>query len=160
MNPPQLPPAPRLRNRELLKDPLSFFMNLTRQYGDVVCYRSAPDPAYLVNHPDHIRHILVDNNRNYSKATYINQMFKTAVGDGLLTSEGETWLRHRRLMQPAFNHHQLAQLDDLITSETARMLDRWREAASLDRPIHLAQEMSASDPGDYHPGLVRGQYGR
>ncbi len=99
----QLPPTPHGRDRDLIRDPLSFFLTLTRQYGDVVCYRPAPEPAYLVNHPDYIRHVLVENNRNYSKATYINQMFKAVVGDSLLTSEGETWLRQRRLMQPAFS---------------------------------------------------------
>ena len=61
------PPAPHLRARELLRDPLNFFLTLTRDYGDVVCYRSAPEPAYLINHPDLVKQILVDNNRNYTK---------------------------------------------------------------------------------------------
>jgi cytochrome P450 len=141
--PVQLPPTPHGRDRDLLRDPLSFFLTITRQYGDVVCYRPAPEPAYLVNHPDYIRHVLLDNNRNYSKATYINQMFKATVGDGLLTSEGETWLRQRRLMQPAFNQQSLSQLDSVVTTQAARMLDGWQEAASQGRPITLASEMSA-----------------
>jgi cytochrome P450 len=141
--PVQLPPTPHGRDRDLLRDPLSFFLTLTRQYGDVVCYRPAPEPAYLVNHPDYIRHVLVDNNRNYSKATYINQMFKATVGDGLLTSEGETWLRQRRLMQPAFSQQSLSKLDRVITVQTAGMLDRWQEIASQGQPINMANEMSA-----------------
>jgi len=140
---PKLPPTPHGRDRELLRDPLSFFLSLTRQYGDVVCYRPAPEPAYLVNHPDYIRHVLLDNNRNYSKATYINQMFKATVGDSLLTSEGETWLRQRRLMQPAFNQQSLSQLDSVVTFQARRMLDSWQEAAYQGRPILLATEMSA-----------------
>jgi cytochrome P450 len=139
----QLPPTPHGRDRELLRDPLSFFLTLTRQYGDVVCYRPAPEPAYLINHPDYIRHVLVDNNRNYSKGTYINQMFKNTVGDGLLVSEGDSWLRQRRLMQPTFNQGRLARLDGLITSEANLMLERWQAACAQNQPVNLPNEMSA-----------------
>jgi hypothetical protein len=49
----RLPPAPTGGGlRELLHDPLRFFTSLTDRYGDIVLYRPAPDPAYLINHPD------------------------------------------------------------------------------------------------------------
>jgi len=138
-----LPPSPHGHSRDLLRDPLNFFLTLTRQYGDVVCYRPAPEPAYLVNHPDDIRHVLVDNNRNYIKATYINQMFKTAVGDGLLTSEGETWRSQRRMMQPSFHKHNLARMDSLVIDQTERMLSKWEAAVRQNRPVNLAQEIAS-----------------
>ena len=139
----KLPPSPRGSTREQVRDPLSFFLTLTRTYGDVVCYRAAPEPAYLVNHPDYVRRVLIDNNRNYSKETYINQMFKTAVGDGLLTSEGEVWRKQRRLMQPAFHHQRLEKLDGLITRSTEAMLARWEAAASAGETIDIAREMAS-----------------
>lgn len=140
--PPQLPPIPHRSNRELLREPLKFFLTLTREYGDVVCYRPAPQPAYLVNHPGYIRHVLVDNHRNYSKDTYINQMFKTTVGDGLLTAEGERWRQQRRLMQPSFNPQNLAKFDTLINSQVDYMLESWQEAENRGQPVNLAHEMS------------------
>jgi cytochrome P450 len=136
------PPIPQFNTRELLRDPLAFFPTLARQYGDIVCYRRTPEPAYLVNHPDYIRHILKDNNRNYSKATYINQMFKSVVADGLLTAEGEDWLQQRRLMQPAFHHKRIANLDVIITAEVSKMLDRWRNSSNTGQPIDIAREMA------------------
>jgi cytochrome P450 len=143
---PHLPPAPRFRSREgrqLLRDPLAFYLALAQQYGDLVCYRPAPELAFLVNHPDHIRHVLVENHHNYSKDTYINHMFKTMVGDGLITSEGEAWRRQRRLMQPAFHPQRLAALDALITSQVAAMLARWGVASAQAQPVNLAHEISA-----------------
>src|SRR5512143_890051 len=92
------PPTPRGSLRRLLHDPLNLFMTITREYGDIVCYRPAPETAYLLNHPDYVRHVLVDNNRNYSKATHSNRAFNDIVAEGLLTSEGETWRRQRRMM--------------------------------------------------------------
>ena len=120
------PPIPSSNLRELVRNPLSFFLSITRQYGDVICYRPAPDTAYLINHPDYIHHVLVDNGRNYSKDTSSNQAFKKAVGPGLINFEGEAWLERRRLMQPAFHHNRLERLDGMIVEAAEQMLDRWQ----------------------------------
>lgn len=138
-----LPPTPTGSLRELLRDPLTYYLNLTRQYGDIVCYRAAPDPAYLINHPDFVRHVLVDNNRNYSKATFANQMFGKVIGDGLLTSEGDAWRKQRRMSQPAFHHTRLEKLDELIVAATTSMLDRWQIAYGQGQPVDVATEMGA-----------------
>jgi hypothetical protein len=44
---------PRLR-----RDPLGVFVNLAREYGDVVCIPAGPRRVYLLNHPDHVRRVL------------------------------------------------------------------------------------------------------
>jgi len=138
-----MPPAPRGSVRELVRDPLNFFLNMTREYGDIVCYRPAPDTAFLVNHPDYIRHVLVDNNRNYSKATYSNLVFKKLVGDGLITLEGESWRQHRRLMQPAFHHNRLEALDGMIVTAAEEMLSRWEQRYAQGLPVDIAREMAS-----------------
>ena len=138
-----LPPSPRGSIREMVRDPLNFYLGLTRQYGDIVCYRPAPDTAYLINHPDYIRHVLVDNNRNYTKETYSNQVFKKVVGNGLVTSEGETWRWQRRLMQPAFHHTRLEILDTMIVQAAQEMLDRWENLYKQGLAIDIAREMAS-----------------
>jgi cytochrome P450 len=137
-----MPPSPRGSTRELVRQPLSFFLAITRQYGDVVCYRTAPEVAFLINHPDHIRHILVENNKNYSKATYSNTKFKDVIADGLLVSEGDSWLRQRRLMQPAFHQNRLAQLVPLVISETTRVIEQMDAAAADGRPVDISKLMA------------------
>ena len=138
-----LPPAPRSGLRDLVRDPLNFFLSLTRQYGDIVCYRPAPDTAYIINHPDYVRHVLVDNHRNYSKDTYSIQVFKKVVGDGLVTSEGEAWQGQRRMMQPAFAHTRLAALEPMIVGAIQDMLDNWQHAYETNQPLDIAREMAA-----------------
>jgi cytochrome P450 len=137
------PPSPESQTRQLARDPLNYFLTLTREYGDVVRYRPAPDPAYLVNHPDYVRHILVDNYRNYTKDTYINNKFKNLVGDGLVTSEGQVWRQQRRLMQPAFQHNRIEKLDQPIVEITRARLEKWRAAASRGEPVDIAAEMAS-----------------
>jgi cytochrome P450 len=129
--------------RELVRDPLGYFSAIARQYGDIVCYRPAPDTAYLINHPDMIRHVLVDNQRNYSKDTYSNQAFKKSIGEGLINLEGNAWLHQRRLMQPAFHHHRLEALDGMIVQATREMLEHWQHCYQLGEPVDLSREMAA-----------------
>lgn len=137
------PPIPRGSARELVRNPLKYFLSITRQYGDIICYRPAPDTAYLINHPEYIYHVLVDNGRNYSKDTYSNQAFKKAVGSSLLNFEGEAWLRRRRLMQPAFHHTRLEQLDGMIVDAVDEMLARWQAFCDAGQTIDAAHEMAA-----------------
>lgn len=139
----RLPPTPKGSLRELVRNPLNYFLSITRQYGDIICYRPAPDTAYLINHPDYIHHVLVANQRNYNKDTYSNQAFKKAIGPGLINFEGDEWLRQRRLMQPAFHHNRLEPLDGMIVQATFDMLDRWQTAYDHNQPIEVAREMAA-----------------
>jgi cytochrome P450 len=129
--------------REMVRDPLQFFQNIALQYGDIVCYRPAPEPAYLLNHPDYIRHVLVDNNRNYSKDTRSNQIFGKVAGQGLITAEGDTWRKQRRMMQPAFHHRRIEQFDSMIVEIAQTMLDHWQEAFESGQPVDIAREMAA-----------------
>lgn len=139
----RLPPSPRGSVRELVRNPLNYFLSITQQYGDIVCYRPMPDPAYLINHPAFIHHVLVDNYRNYSKETYSNQAFKQIIGEGLINLEGDAWLRQRRLMQPAFHHTRLDKLDKLIIQATEDMLEHWQTLAEGGEPVDMAREMAA-----------------
>jgi cytochrome P450 len=138
-----LPPIPRGGLRELVRDPLGYFSSIVNQYGDIVCYRPAPDTAYLINHPAMIRQVLVDNQRNYSKETYSNQAFKKAIGEGLINLEGNAWLRQRRILQPAFHHTRLEALDVMIVQATGEMLERWQAAHLRGASVDVAREMAA-----------------
>lgn len=138
-----MPPTPRGSVRELVRDPLGYFLSISRQYGDIICYRPAPDTAYLLNHPDFIRHVLVENQRNYSKDTYSNQAFKKTIGESLITFEGDAWLRQRRLMQPAFHHTRLEPLDGMIVQATQEMIARWQSLYAQGQPVDAAREMAA-----------------
>jgi cytochrome P450 len=139
----RLPPTPQGSLRDLVRDPLNYFLSITRQYGDIVCYRPAPETAYLINHPDYIHHVLVDNHRNYNKDTYSNQAFKKAIGPGLINFEGDAWLRQRRLMQPAFHQNRLEALDGVIVQATSDMLDRWQTCYDNSQTVDVAREMAA-----------------
>src|SRR2546425_6270679 len=113
------------------RDPFRYLTKLAKE-RPVARYRAGAEHAYLVSDPDLIKHVLADNASNYSKDTGINRVFKNAVADGLLTSEGNLWRHQRRLMQPAFRRERLAGLGALVTETTGATLERWKEWADTE----------------------------
>ena len=127
--------------RDFQRDKLGFIRGLTR-YGDLARYRTAHLVWYQVNHPEGVRRVLQENNRNYGKGALTRGFFMPVVGEGLLTSEGALWLRQRRLMQPVFHRKSVAAFGSLMTGETQSMLERWQPAIEAGKPLDILSEMS------------------
>ncbi len=146
MNGGRLPPGPRglplLGDAQgLFQNNLQFVMDAARTYGDVVRYRLGPMPIYQVTHPDGVQRILQDNNHNYTKQTFGFGFVRLLVGNGLVTSDGEFWLRQRRLMQPSFHRRRIAAFGDLMVQETQKLLRAWERPAKAGQPVDIAAEM-------------------
>jgi cytochrome P450 len=127
--------GPRLR-----RDPLGTIERLARTYGDLVCFRVGPLRAFLVYQPAHLERVLHANHRNYRKGAFVDRT-RVLVGDGLFSSEGEPWLRQRRLLQPAFHRERIGALVGEIVSAVGRTLDRWTSWGERGEPFDLAAEM-------------------
>src|SRR5262249_32100052 len=111
-----------------------------RQYGDLVCFRVA-GPNFLAAHPDYIEYLLLKNHRGYPHAEFQNENWRTIVGEGLVVSDGDFWLRQRRLVQPAFHRQRLAAFGRMMSETTAEMLDTWRGPVEEGKPLDLRVEM-------------------
>jgi cytochrome P450 len=110
---------------------LGFFVNAVKQHGDVVHVRLVRD-IYLLNHPDHVTHVLQTNQTNYRKG-FIYDRMRVLMGDGLVTSDGELWRRQRRLIQPTFHKQRIAELSKVIVDHGQRMRARWQASGgSID----------------------------
>lgn len=136
------PPSAGTSGREEIRNPLRFFLWLTQTYGDIVQYRASVEPAYLVNHPDYIRHVLQSNGVNYNKDTFLNKhLIESLTGQGLLTSENPLWREQRRLIQPAFHRRSLATFAGLMTDAACRTVARL-EAIPPGETVDIAREMT------------------
>jgi cytochrome P450 len=110
---------------------LAFYTRCQRDYGDVVSYRVGPRRHILLNDPDLIEEVLVAQNRNFIKH-YAFRLLRPVLGNGVLLSDGDFWLRQRRLMQPAFGRRQIDGFVPIIVELTARLLDTWRDGQARD----------------------------
>ena len=124
------------------RDPLGFLMDTAAAYGDVARYRLGNITFFQINHPAGIQRVLQDNHHNYIKGDLFD-IIRQFAGNGLFPSEGELWLRQRRLMQPAFHQRRLALLVDGMTSEIQVSLDHWAQAAQKGQVINMAEETTA-----------------
>jgi cytochrome P450 len=113
------------------RDQLGFYMSCAREYGDFVQTRLGPYRMLLVYHPDAIEELLVTRNRDFVKSPGVRRL-RPLVGDGLFLSEGDTWLRQHRLVQPAFHRQRLAAYGDVMTAFTQRHLAGWKDGGVVD----------------------------
>src|ERR1700757_353757 len=136
--PSKLPPGPSPESwtasfKIYSRDPLAFMPTLQRGYGDIVTMRYYNFRVYFVSHPDYIEQVLVSDNRKFIKGRVLRKN-RQLFGNGLLTSEGDFWLRQRRLAQPAFHRARIASYAGTMVKFASRMADEWR--GGEERDIH------------------------
>ena len=119
------------------RDPLVFFSNLARQYGDLAYLRMAGEHLFVASNPAVIRDVLVTHNQNFHKSRGLERI-KILLGEGLLTSEDAFHLRQRRLMQPAFHRGRIAAYASTMVAYADRVRRGWTPGTTLD----IAREMS------------------
>ncbi|MET8541622.1 cytochrome P450 [Kitasatospora sp. NPDC004799] len=142
----RVPPGPPRRAapvllRRLVGDRLEMMRAAATEYGDAVRISMGPKTLYFFNHPDHAKHVLADNAANYHKGIGLAQA-RRALGNGLLTSEGELWRKQRRQIQPAFQHKRIVQQADAVAEEAAKLVGRLR-AHEGGGPVDVVKEMTA-----------------
>ncbi|MDQ2745960.1 MAG: cytochrome P450, partial [Acidobacteriota bacterium] len=116
--------------RSFRKNPTGFLSNLA-QLGDVTTFFVGKQQAFLLNHPDLIRDLLVTNHAKFVKGRAL-QRAKGLLGEGLLTSEKEFHLRQRRMIQPAFHRRRIANYAEAMIEFGEQMAAEWRDGDTLD----------------------------
>ena len=102
---------------------------------DIITGRLLWRRRFIINEPNSIRHVLLDNAANYTKSELTRRLLEPGLGRGLLTSEGEAWRRHRRIMAPSFDPRSMSAYAPIITGVTADLLSRWNalpESSEVD----------------------------
>lgn len=130
---------------DLQLDPASFprIQSLLGDYPDIcrVPAQSRKADSYLLNHPELIKRVLIDNHRNYIKGIGYERA-KLLLGNGIIVSDGEFWKQQRRMVQPAFHRDMLKTLTSTIQSISLKLLDRWRALAANNEAFELNRAMS------------------
>ena len=154
------PPGPPRRAtlrllKQLFSDRLALMGENAGDYGDVVRIAIGPKAMYLVNHPDLAKHVLADNAANYHKGIGLQEA-RRALGDGLLTSDGETWRRQRRTIQPVFQPKRMARQAAVVAAEVDSLV---RRLAAHDGPVEVLHEMTGLTLGVLGKTLLDAELG-
>ncbi|MFJ6216193.1 cytochrome P450 [Streptomyces sp. NPDC092296] len=148
------PPGPSRAGTPVLlarmaSDRLTVMTRAAATYGDAVRLPLGPKTLYFFNHPDHVRRVLTDNSANYHKGIGLVHA-RRALGNGLLTSEGELWRSQRKVIQPVFQARRVSRQAGAIGEEAVLLAERLRLSAGAG-PVDIRQEMT---------GLTLGVLGR
>jgi cytochrome P450 len=117
----------------------------------------------LINAPDAIHRVLVENSGNYGRTAASTRILRPVVGDGLVLSEGHDWRHQRRTIAPAIaprvipvlTRHIGAVADETVASLRSRshasvnLLDEMQFAA-----LEIAgRSMFSLEMGDFGPEM-------
>jgi cytochrome P450 len=119
------------------RNPLKFFADTQRTYGDIARFTFGPQEIFLVSHPDWIEDVLVTSAKKFQKGVAL-QRAKRLLGEGLLTSEGKQHLKQRRTIQPLFHRQHVQGFADAMVSHASR----WRDGVKAGGTIDMASEMA------------------
>jgi cytochrome P450 len=124
-------------------------------HEDLVHSRTLGRTSLLLNRPDAIRHVLVDQHENYTRTPATLRILRPLLGQGLLTSAGPTWRHQRRTLAPAFSPksvdllvpHMLAPIREAVgeLKSGASVVDlrQGQEPTSLGRVLCKVRNASA-----------------
>lgn len=125
---------------EFRKDGLAFLTHCAQAYGEIVPLQMLHLPVYLLLNSAHIEYLLITRSRDFLKSR-MYKLMDSLLGQGLGTSEGDFWLRQRRLMQPAFHHERIQAYGESMVACTEHMLSTWQEGQILEM-THAAMNLS------------------
>ncbi|EGV19107.1 cytochrome P450 [Thiocapsa marina] len=118
------------------EDRLGFLAESAR-IAPIVGFRLGPRRVYLLSHPDLIRDMLVAKHRHLTRDPLVRRILEKTLGVGLLTSEGEAWKRHRRMIAPALHLQQVRGYADSMVRHALALTERWHDGQEAD----VEQEM-------------------
>jgi cytochrome P450 len=157
----------------------SFFKTLRASKGnafEIVPLEAFEQPVYLsktilgkvlmVNDPEGVRRILLDNVANYPKNDLEIEFFSAMFGEGLLSAPGPKWRVHRKVMAPSFGTRSVESYAPAMIDTTAAFARHW-DGLPTSAEIDIAEEMKVltlkiicrtmfSTDADELAGLARG----
>ena len=148
--------------RLTFEDPLSYFVNLQKRMGNITRFRLGPIKAILISDPSLVAQVLGRDTRTYIKGKNFD-CTRIFLGNGIFVSEGSTWLRHRRMLNPQFTEEKAKNYTDIIASSAHHLVGKWleKDGQIVDMPTemcHLAMEVILRSMFNIEVGKANNDY--
>lgn len=118
--------------RRFAHDPLGFTLEMVREYGPFVSLKFGPVQAYLVADPEAVHQVLASGYKHFRKEVRTKSAVMKMAGNGIIASEGDFWLRQRRMMQSGFGRQRLIGYANEIVKHTEELMEQWPDQGTLD----------------------------
>ena len=108
-----------------------FFAALPAKYPRLAYWRMAGMHVYALNCAELIDGVHREHARVLTKSRALQEA-KILLGNGLLTDEGESHLRHRRMVQPAFHRDRIREYSERMVAATLEHEQGWQVGQQVD----------------------------
>jgi len=116
-----------------LKNPIGVISrNMKKFSGTYSTFLTGRGRIILTEDPDFIQYVLKDNHTNYQKSELSTKTAARLFGNGLLFSNGQFWLKQRRLIQPGFHHEKIRDLYGIVISAAGKMISDMPAGSNID----------------------------
>src|SRR6202158_284991 len=106
---------------------------------DIIQGRFFGHSSFILNTPDTIRHVLVENYENYTRTPAGIRVLRPMLGEGLLIAEGRAWKYQRRTLAPAFTPRAVALLVPHMIAATDETIAKLQAASN--GPVDLREAL-------------------
>lgn len=103
-----------VRTYKQVKNPIGTMEESMRKFNGTYAVNLGMTRMISTQDPGLIDHVLRINHKNYHKSPIQTEKLGRFLGKGLLTSNGDYWLKQRRLIQPGFHSSKLHALYAII----------------------------------------------
>lgn len=110
------------------QNPIPYHTKYFEKLGDSFSIRIGLSKHIILSRDNEVaQEILIRNQKRYHKSKFQSSYLSKYLGKGLLTVDGDFWLKQRRLIQPAFHKQKMNQLvenmNQTIISELSGVID-------------------------------------
>lgn len=131
-----------LNTLRFVRDPIGVIGQTTEKLGPTFyTYLGGIHRGIITIEPAFIQHVLQKNHRKYRKSPMHFDKLAHFLGYGLLTSEGDYWLRQRRLIQPSFHRTRLAALTNIMQQAIDDFIIKFDNTIQAEKPVNIATHM-------------------
>ena len=120
------------RTYKQVKDPIGAMEESMRKFGGTYAVNLGGKRLIATQDPGFIEYVLKTNHKNYYKSTILTEQLGRFLGNGLLTANGEYWLKQRRLIQPGFHTDKIQALCGIIKKTVDDFLDGFPTGEQVD----------------------------
>ncbi|KAG6525566.1 hypothetical protein ZIOFF_015528 [Zingiber officinale] len=118
---------------------LPHFGKWIAEYGETFLFWVGAQPLVCISQPEMVRQVLARKFGFYSRLAPSPEAL-ALVGKGLVYIEGAEWVRHRRVVNPAFSMDKLKLLTTTMADCVKLMLEGWQEAAREGKEVEVSEQ--------------------
>jgi cytochrome P450 len=139
---PRIPAGPA-EKFDSSQDLLAWMGDHLEQYGDIYKASVYGSTVYVISAPQYVEYVLLKNWQNFLRKGQAVKRIALSLGNGLISSNGELWVKQRRMIQPAFSRVAVSSLAGVVVDANRALHARWKKAALRREKVNVTRDVSA-----------------